>query len=213
LTRGSLRAKLAGMQTLGLSGESRRSDGRLKSIFWPTVDNAWDVNYLGQQGFWICVIVALIEAVAGAFSSNPVILAFYLAVALIFFVGGMGVRQASWPAAAIVFSLFFTGLLYMMALGRLPGILSILAAGILLSNLRAAFLASEWRPAGEGEDRPTRFSETIVDKIVDQLPAKLWPHLQPYFFAVAAALLALELIGLGSEIWHRLSAFSAVAHP
>jgi hypothetical protein len=196
-----------------LSGESRRSDGRLKSIFWPTVDNAWDVNYLGQQGFWICVIVALIEAVAGAFSSNPVILAFYLAVALIFFVGGMGVRQASWPAAAIVFSLFFTGLLYMMALGRLPGILSILAAGILLSNLRAAFLASEWRPAGEGEDRPTRFSETIVDKIVDQLPAKLWPHLQPYFFAVAAALLALELIGLGSEIWHRLSAFSAVAHP
>ncbi len=113
----------------------------------------------------------------------------------------------------MVFSLFFTGLLYMMALGRLPGILSILAAGILLSNLRAAFLASEWRPAGEGEDRPTRFSETIMDKIVDQLPAKLWPHLQPYFFAVAAALLALELMGLGSEIWHRLSAFSGVAHP
>ena len=41
------------MQTLGLTGEDKRSDGRLKSIFWPTVDNAWDVNYLGQQGFWI----------------------------------------------------------------------------------------------------------------------------------------------------------------
>lgn len=201
------------MQTLGLSGESRRSDGRLKSIFWPTVDNAWDVNYLGQQGFWICVIVALIEAVAGAFSSNPVILAFYLAVALVFFVGGMGVREASWPAAAIVFSLFFTGLLYMMALGRLPGILSILAAGILLSNLRAAFLASEWRPAGEGEDKPTRFNETMMDKVVDQMPAKLWPHLQPYFFAVAAALLVLELIGFGLQLWPRLSAFSGVAHP
>ncbi len=201
------------MQTLGLSGESRRSDGRLKSIFWPTVENAWDVNYLGQQGFWICVIVAIIQVVAGAFSGNPVILAIYMVTALIFFVGGMGVREASWPAAAMVFSLFFTGMLFIMAMGRLPGILSIVAAGVLLSNVRAAFLASEWKPAGEGEDRPTRFNETMVDKVVDQLPAKLWPHLQPYFFAVAAAILALELGGFGLEIRHRLSAFSGVAHP
>ena len=201
------------MQTLGLSGESRRSDGRFKSIFWPTVENAWDVNYLGQQGFWICVIVALIEAVAGAFSGNPVFLSIYGVAALVFLVGGMGVREASWPAAAMIFSLFFTGLLYNMAMGRFPGIVSILAAGVLLSNVRAAFLASEWKPAGDGEDKPTRFNETMVDKIVDQLPAKLWPHLQPYFFAVAAALLALDLIGLGFVIWQRLSGFSGVAHP
>ena len=44
-----------------VSGESNRSDGRLKSIFWPTVENAWDVNYLGQQGFWICVIIAVLR--------------------------------------------------------------------------------------------------------------------------------------------------------
>jgi len=39
------------MQSLNLSGESKKSDGPLKSLFWPTVDNAWDVDYLGQQGF------------------------------------------------------------------------------------------------------------------------------------------------------------------
>ncbi|MGO8757970.1 MAG: hypothetical protein ACLQG3_07585 [Terracidiphilus sp.] len=204
MTRFARGGKLACVQTLGLSAESRRSDGPVKSIFWPTVSNAWDVDYLGHQGFWICLVVAVIQLAAGVISGNPVTLVFYLVTALIFFVGGTGVREASWPAAAMVFGLFFTGLLYTMALGRLPGILSILAAGILLSNVRAAFLASEWRPAGEGEDRPTRFNESMTDKLVDQLPAKLWPRLQPYFFSVASAILALELIGLGTVLWHRV---------
>jgi hypothetical protein len=218
LTRAGHRAKLASMQTLGLSGESRRSDGRLKSIFWPTVENAWDVNYLGQQGFWICVIVAAIQLAsaalsAAAFSTNPILLVSYVIAALVFLVGGMGVREASWPAAAMVFSLALTGLLYIMAMGKFPGILSIFAAGVLLSNVRAAFLASEWKPAGEGEDKPTRFNETLVDKFVDQMPAKLWPRMQHYFFAVGAAVLALELIGVGAVVWHRLSGLVVAPHP
>ena len=58
-----------------------------------------------------------------------------------------------------------------------------------------------------------RFNETVTDKVVDQLPARLWPHLQPYFLAVAAAILALELGGFGFALWRRLSAFSGVAYP
>jgi|GEM_PF-946418 len=204
------------MQTLGLSGESRRSDGRLKSIFWPTVENAWDVNYLGQQGFWICVVVAAIQlasaALVVAFSGNPIALAVYVTAALAYLTGGMGVREASWPAAALVFGIFSSELLYTLAKGQLPGIIDILFAGILLSNVRAAFLASEWKPAGEGEDRPTRFNETMVDKFVDQWPAKLWPQLRHYFFAIGAALLALELIGVGALAWHRLSGFVVSPH-
>jgi hypothetical protein len=206
------------MQTLGLSGESRRSDGRLKSIFWPTVENAWDVNYLGQQGFWICVLVAALQltlavlAVA-AFSGNPILLVFYAISALVFFVGGMGVREASWPAAAIVFGIYFTGLLYTVMMGHPPGVIDVLFAAILMSNVHAAFLASEWKPAGEGEDRPTRFSETMVDKFVDQLPAKLWPRMQPFFFAVGAAFFALELLGVGAVVSHRLSGLVVPPHP
>jgi len=201
------------MQTLGLSGESRRSDGRLKSIFWPRVENAWDVNYLGQQGFWICVVVAVFQLAAAAFSGNLIVLVLQVIAALVFLVGGMGVREASWPAAAMVFGLSFVGLLTTMAMGELPGVIAVVTVGVLLSNVRAAFLASEWKPAGEGEDRPTRFNETMVDKIVDQLPAKFWPRIQPYFFAVGAALFALELIGVGALVWQRLSGLVVAPHP
>jgi hypothetical protein len=201
------------MQSLGLSGETKRSDGRLKSIFWPAVKNAWDVNDLGQQGFWICVLIGLLRALVGVFSGNPVLLAVYLASALIFFVGGMGVREASWPAAAMVFALYFCDILYAMAVGRLPGMLSIAAAAILLSNIRAAFLASEWKPAREDEDRPTRFNETFWDKLVDQWPAKAWPVLQTPFFALAALVLLLSLAGVVTALWQRLGTLPGPLHP
>src|SRR5580692_7319713 len=100
------------MQTLGLSGETHRSDGRLKSIFWPMVENAWDVNYLGQQGFWICVIVALFQVIVALLSGNSLFICMGAAAAFVFVLGGMGVREASWPAAAMIFSLFFLDLLY-----------------------------------------------------------------------------------------------------
>jgi hypothetical protein len=213
LTRGPFGGKLAVMQTLGLSGESRRTDGRLKSIFWPTVENAWDVDYLGQQGFWICVAVAVIQVIGGAFSGNPIVLVTNSAIALVFLIGAMGVREASWPAAALIFGLYFVGILSTMAMGQLPGILSIIAAAVLLSNVRGAFLASQWRPAAEEEDRPMRFDESLRDKLVDQLPPKAWPILQVPFYALAAMILLLSLAGIGYILWHRLSGFNGAIHP
>jgi len=207
LTTEPFGGKLACMQTLGLSGESRRSDGRLKSIFWPTVENAWDVDYLGQQGFWICVVVAAIQVIAGALSGNPIVFVTNSAIALVFLIGAMGVREASWPAAALIFGLYFAGILSAMAMGQFPGILSIFAAAVLLSNVRASFLASEWRPAAEDEDRPARFNENLRDKLVDQLPAKAWPIVQIPFYALAALLLLLSLAGIGVILWHRLGGF------
>jgi hypothetical protein len=35
---------VAAMQSLNLSGQEKKSDGRFKSLFWPTVENAWDAN-------------------------------------------------------------------------------------------------------------------------------------------------------------------------
>jgi hypothetical protein len=198
------------MQTLGLSGESQRSDGRLKSIFWPTVQNAWDVDSLGRQGFWICLIIAGFQLVVSLLTRNPIMIATGTMTALAFLVGGMGVRQSNWPAAAMVFALFFVGLLYGMASGQFPGFLTIIAAAILLSNVRAAFLASEWKPTGEDDDKPMRFNETLGDKLADQMPAKAWPVMQIPFFALAAVLLLLSLAGLAIVVVHRFGA--AVAH-
>lgn len=203
---------LFAMQTLGLSGESKRTDGRLKGIFWPTVENAWDVNYLGQQGFWICVVVGLFQLAVSALSGNLLTTAISAVIALTYVIGGMGVREADWPAAALVFVIFLFGLTYAIALGRMPGLLDIAAAAILLSNVRAAFLASEWKPAGEGEDRPTRFNETFTDKLVDYLPQKIWPKLKVPFFGLAAALLLLELLENGYTIWTRFGPGLGVFH-
>ena len=197
------------MQTLGLSGEGKRSDGRLKSIFWPTVENAWDVDSLGRQGFWICLIIAAFELVVSLATGNAILIVTGGLTALAFLIGGMGVRESSWPAAAMVFAIFFAGLLFSMAKGQFPGVLTIIAAGILLSNVRAAFLASDWRPAGEGEDKPTRFNYTLGDKLADQLPAKAWPVLQIPFFGLAAGLLLLSLAGLGIVLLQR---FGIVPH-
>jgi hypothetical protein len=191
------------MQTLGLSGETKSSDGRLKSIFWPTVENAWDVDYLGRQGFWICMVIAAFQFVVSLATGNPVVIVTGAASAMVFLIGGMGVRESSWPAAALVFAIFFLDLLYAIAKGQFPGILSIIGAGILLSNLRAAFLASEWRPASDEEDKPTRFNDTLGDKLTDQLPAWAWPVLQIPFYVLAALLLLLSLIGLSVVLLHR----------
>jgi hypothetical protein len=191
------------MQTLGLFGESKRSDGMLKSIFWPTVENAWDVDYLGRQGFWICLIIAAFHIVVTVATGKPVNIVIGALTALVYLIGGMGVRERSWPAAALVFGIFFIDLPSTMATGHIPGILPIIAACILLSNVRAAYLASEWRPAGEDEDKPTRFNDTLGDKLADQLPAKAWPVLQIPFYVLAVLLLLLSLAGAGFLLLQR----------
>lgn len=192
------------MQTLGLSSESKRADGRLKSLFWPTVENAWDVDYLGQQGMWICTILAVLTLVLPALTGNMVLIATGILSALFYLLGGIGVRQGSWPAAAAVFSVY---LLNMFISGI--GVISVIFAAVLLSNVRAAFLASEWKPVelntGPGEaDLPTRFNETLADKYIDQMPAKLWPKLQIVFLVLAIVMVLLSLVGAGVIAAQRL---------
>jgi hypothetical protein len=196
------------MQTLNLSGSEKKSDGRLKSLFWPTVENAWDVDYLGQQGFWICLSIGTFSLVLLAITASQVptsagriaVLVLGFLIFFIYLVGGMGVRESNWPAAATVFTIYVINLL---GSGTPPGILSIIIAAVLLSNVRATFIASRWKPLAEGEDRPMRFSETFRDKLVDQLPPKAWPILKiPFFIAgslILVFLLYASLAGLTNK--------------
>ncbi|MGB6192844.1 MAG: hypothetical protein WBF42_10275 [Terracidiphilus sp.] len=184
------------MQTLDLSGERKERDGRFKSLFWPTVENAWDVDYLGQQGFWICLAIAILTSfllvilafAAPTLATRVGILIVTGAFAFIFVVGGMGVRESSWPAAATIFVLYAVN---QLGTGRPPGILPIIIGAVLLSNVRATFLASRWKAPAEGEDRPTRFNETFRDKLADQLPPRIWPVLRIPFFVIATLLFLL----------------------
>lgn len=187
------------MQTLDLSGEPKKSDGRLKSLFWPTVDNAWDVDYLGQQGFWICLIIGTINFAVLAITASEmpdssarlVFLCLGCVVGFIYLAGGMGVRESSWPAALMVFVLYVFDQLSAGHIGVLP----IIVAGVLLSNVRATILASKWKPATEDEDRPMRFNETLRDKLVDQLPPRAWPVIKYPFYLFTSLVLVMLLVG------------------
>jgi hypothetical protein len=189
------------MQALNLSGTSKESDGFLKRLFWPTVENAWDVDALGVQGFWLCFFIGSLNFIvcAGIALVAPVVLMRVLMIAtglIIFsayFIGGMGVRQANWGAAVTIFTLYVAS---QISTRQIPGFLSFIFAGILLSNVRATFLASRWQPASEDEDRPTRFNETFRDKLVDQWPQRAWPVLKYPFYVLDAILLLLLMASM-----------------
>jgi len=58
------------MQTFGLSGSTPRSESRFRALFWPTIRNTSDLNYISQQGFWICFIVAAFSVVLSVFTGS-----------------------------------------------------------------------------------------------------------------------------------------------
>ena len=175
------------MQTLGISEAPDRSEGRLKSLFWPSIQNATDVDYLGSQGFWICTVVAVL-ALGTVVARGQMFSA--LAAFLFYWVGGMGVRERSRYAASIVFVMW--GLDVMLQ----PGILKVIVAGLLLSNLRATWIAARWKPESEEAVRPPRFADTWSDKLADQWPMIIWPKVRILYYLFSAGFLVMVVIGL-----------------
>ena len=88
------------MQTLGLSDSTPRSESRLKSLFWPSIQSGADVDYLAVQGFWVCTIVGVMSFASLAIFANQPITG--LMVFLLFHFGGIGVRDHNPFAAAIM---------------------------------------------------------------------------------------------------------------
>ena len=117
------------MQTLGLSDSMPRSESRLKSLFWPSIQSSSDVDYLGAQGYWVCAVIAIISLVVLVISSHPFLGAF---VFLIFYLGGVGVRERSRYAAGCLLVLYVMDMLVSGA-----GIIKVLFAALLLANFRA----------------------------------------------------------------------------
>jgi hypothetical protein len=185
------------MQTLGLSDSTPRTESRLKALFWPSIQTGSDVDYLGAQGYWVCTIVALVSLIALIFRGNsilgPLIFLFY-------YVGGVGVRERSRYAAAVVL------LMYVMdALFARPGVLTVLLSALLFSNLRATWIASSWKPDSEAAALPPRFADTWSDKFADKLPAFLWPKVGVLYYVFSGGFLAFILFGLAVLVSRRVS--------
>jgi hypothetical protein len=175
------------VETLNLSDSTPRSESRLKSLFWPSIETSTDVDYLGTQGYWVCTVVAGLSFVLLVVMGQPIT---GLAILLFFYLGGVGVRERSRYAAAVV--LF----MYVLDTVARPGIVRIMIAALLLSNLRATWIAANWKPESEEAILPQRLGETFADKFADRLPMWLWPKIRILYYIYSAAFLLLVVVGL-----------------
>jgi len=182
------------MQTLGVSNPTPQSDSRLKNIFWPTIHTASDVDTLGSQGFWICTIVGVIALVMAMISGNLVV---GLLLLVYFYFGGVGVRQHSVYSAIVIFIMYLANTL------SSPGILNVILTAVLLSTLRATFIASFWEPGTAETEMPARLNETWGDKFSDQWPKWLWPKVRIGYYIYSVLFLLVVLLGLAILTLHR----------
>jgi hypothetical protein len=75
------------MQTLGLSDSDPRSEGRIKSLFWPSIQSGADVDYLGAQGYWVCTFVGVSAFLFSLLQGKPIL---GVTVLLFFYFGESG---------------------------------------------------------------------------------------------------------------------------
>jgi len=184
------------MQTLGLSDSSTRSDGRLKSLFWPSIQSGADVDYLAVQGFWVCTIVGALSFIFLALARQPIT---GLSVFLLFHVGGVGVRQHNPFAAALVLVYYvvdFVASVVFLANSPGIGVVRIIITALLVSNLRATWIAGGWKPYSEEAALPPRMGETFSDKLSDVWPAFIWPKVKVLYYIFSFGFLALTVAGL-----------------
>ena len=185
------------METLNLSGASARSESRLKSLFWPEIENGSDLDYLGAQGYWLCTLVSVISLVFLLATGKPLTA---VALLLFYYLGGVGVRERNRYAAAAVFAMYLLDTLLA------PGMVRILFSALLLSNLRATWIASGWQPGSEESVLPPRLNETGLDRFRDVVPAWLWPKIRIFYYIFSIAFLLLVVIGLIMLVFGKLSA-------
>jgi hypothetical protein len=183
------------MQTLGLSDSTPRTEGRLKSLFWPAVQTADDVDYLGTQGFWVCTLVAVLSLVFSLLTGHPVI---GVVVALFFYLGGVGVREHSVYAAVVVLMMYLGD-----AIVAGPSIVRIGIAAVLFSNLRATWIAYLWNTQALEAASPPRLAATWSDKFADRVPMWLWPRVRYPYYVLSVLLLLLQILGLAMMVRNR----------
>ncbi len=185
------------MQTLGLSDSTPRSESRLKSLFWPSIETGADVDYLAVQGFWVCTFVGLLSLVFSTLAGQPIS---GLLIFLLFHLGGVGVREHNPFAAAVMLVYYLVDFLASFIFVSLNspgiGVVKVIIIGLLLSNLRATWIAGNWKPDSEEAALPPRLGDTFFDKLSDRWPAFVWPKVKVLYYIYSVACLALITAGL-----------------
>ena len=193
------------MQTLGLASEQKPTDGMFKRLFWPTIENQYDVDLMGVQGFWVCTVCAVLSMILLIATGNALI---GILIGITFFLGGMGVRERSIAAAVLVFGCYALDKVLSIESLVLTGVhtggnplIGVVAFMLLLANVRGTILARKWRVQAERggyvadpDAMPERTTSTLPDKMANVMPAKLWPGAKFVFFPLAGLLLGFSLV-------------------
>lgn len=115
-----------------------------------------------------------------------------------FVLAGIGVRERSRAAAIIAFSAYLLSAAVLQRYtGNGFGIVRIIFLALLFANIRGNILSSRWAK-DPSSDLPSsiRLNQTFMDKLVDQMPALIWPKARVVFYIFALIELSLLLIGL-----------------
>jgi hypothetical protein len=184
------------MQTLGISDSTPRSESRLKSLFWPSIESGADVDYLAVQGYWVCTLVAALSFVVLFATGHPILAA---VVFLLFHLGGVGVLEHSRFAATIVLVYYVMDTLASLrSFLASPGgiVLRVIITALLLSNLRATWIAAHWQSGSDEAALPFRLNDTWTDKFANQWPTWLWPKIRVVYYILSIGMLLLVSFGL-----------------
>jgi hypothetical protein len=187
---------MLGMQTLGISDSTSRSESRLKSLLWPAIESGADVDYLALQGYWVCTVVAALSLAVLFAARQPVL---GVVTFLFFHLGGVGVREHSRFAAAVVFAFYVIDTLASFKLlVASPGmiVLRVIITALLLSNLRATWIAAHWQFGSDEAAMPLRLGDTWTDKFANKWPAWFWPKIRVVYYIFSIGLLLLIGVGL-----------------
>ena len=187
------------MELLNISSNAPKSDSRLKALLWPTIRHEGDLEHIAEQGFWMCLLVAILSLVLHLLIRDFI---FALLEPLFYLMCAVGVRERSLAASVVAFVAYLaSALLAQRATGHGFGILTIIILALLLSNVRGIWLASRW---GVENALPpvARLNDTILDKLSGRMPQMIWPKVKWLFVVIAAVELAFLTFALLTPIYH-----------
>jgi hypothetical protein len=163
------------MQTLGLSDSTPKSQGRLRALLWPTINNDVSASTAAQNamyaGFAVGALTTLFVLLWITSRSS-------LADGALFVMLGIGVRQFSITASILAVLLYATNVVTAIGHGAVGSgiVVSVIVTSLFISAIRAAFFMRSY-PGGAEATSWTR----------------IWRWTRLVVFTVFAALLLLVI--------------------
>jgi len=179
------------MQTLGLDGAPAPQPW-YRLWVWPDVETPEAAVGAARNGAIASVAIGVLTIVLGAMTSGPAAIvdgAFYLLAAI-------GIRQLSFPASAMAAAAYFMSQVAGIRQGRMPGVIGMALALLLVGAGRAAWHAlrmSAQDRARLANDSPV---ETWTQRALSQMASPLWQRIRMVFNVVMLVYFALMMTGL-----------------